>query len=107
LDSFTRECLQIDIGNILAHSAVTTVMVTHDISEALVMADRIVIMSPQHGSIVDTVRIATPRPRNEAFRHLESTNELRAHLWHVLRDIRLAADSSNQETSAPLRALTI
>jgi ABC-type nitrate/sulfonate/bicarbonate transport system ATPase subunit len=46
------------------------VMVTHDIDEALHLADRIVVMSPRPGAIVEEIRIETPRPRERGDAHL-------------------------------------
>lgn len=63
LDALTRLQMQDLVNDICEAIGSTVVMVTHDIDEALHLADRIVIMSPRPGSIVEEIRIDTPRPR--------------------------------------------
>ena len=39
-------------------------MVTHDVEEAIVLGDRVVVLSPRPGRVVATLDVGTPRPRN-------------------------------------------
>lgn len=72
LDSFTAEDLRKEVLRIWSESGVTIVMVTHLISEAIELADRIAVLTPRPASIERMVVNALPRPRArrslEAFR---------------------------------------
>jgi sulfonate transport system ATP-binding protein len=64
LDAFTRAKLQDHVAELWASARFTLVLVTHDIEEAIVVADRIVVMAGPPGRIVADVRVDTPRPRD-------------------------------------------
>lgn len=64
LDSFTREKMQDELVRIWQQETKAVVFVTHNIDEAIKLADRIVVMSPRPGRISDIVPITSPRPRN-------------------------------------------
>ncbi|MFD6321151.1 MULTISPECIES: ABC transporter ATP-binding protein [Methylorubrum] len=79
LDSFTREGLQDEIQRIKAQTGKTVLFVTHDIDEAVYLADRVVVLAGSPGRIAADVTIAPPRPRQrrdaalvEAARHLRA-----------------------------------
>ena len=57
LDAFTQGALQHDVRSIVKRLGVSLIMVTHDIDEAVCMADRTLIMAGSPGSIVDSVQI--------------------------------------------------
>lgn len=63
LDAFTRMQMQDLLADVCAQVKPTVVMVTHDVDEALHLADRIVLMSQRPSTIVQTIRIAQSRPR--------------------------------------------
>jgi ABC-type nitrate/sulfonate/bicarbonate transport system ATPase subunit len=63
LDAFTRMAMQDEILRIWRARRTTTVLVTHDIDEAVYMSDRIVILSPRPGRIQSIVEVAPSRPR--------------------------------------------
>lgn len=65
LDSFTAEELRKEILTIWQRSKVTMVMVTHLISEALELADRIAVLTPRPGTIEAVVENKLPRPRQK------------------------------------------
>ncbi len=70
LDALTRLRMQDLVNDVCGSIGSTVVMVTHDIDEALHLADRIVVMSPRPGTIVEEIRIETPRPRERGDAHL-------------------------------------
>lgn len=85
LDAQTR----IQVGNfflgILAQSRQTVLFVTHDIEEAVTLADRVLVMSRGPGSIVNTIDIPLPRPRDYyASRFAPGFNELQQAVWDAL-----------------------
>jgi len=63
LDAFTRASLQKDVRSIAKRMGFNIVMVTHDIDEAVIMADRAVIMAGSPGNIVHELDIDLPDPR--------------------------------------------
>ena len=64
LDALTRIRMQQELLRIWETQRMTMVLVTHDIDEAIYLADRIVIMSPRPGTIKRVVRVDLPRPRD-------------------------------------------
>jgi NitT/TauT family transport system ATP-binding protein len=66
LDAFTRASLQDEVAEISSKEELTMVLVTHDIDEAVAMADRVLIMSANPGHIVGEMTIDLPFPRNRA-----------------------------------------
>ncbi len=61
LDAMTRRALQRDVRRIACEIGITMVIVTHDIGEAVAMADRAVVMKPDPGEIVEIVAIEADR----------------------------------------------
>jgi sulfonate transport system ATP-binding protein len=70
LDALTRLQMQDLVNDVCGSIGSTVVMVTHDIDEALHLADRIVVMSARPGTIVEELRIDVPRPRERGDAHL-------------------------------------
>lgn len=64
LDEFTRERLNQELIDIHEQSGRSVMYVTHNISEAVVVSDRVVVMKPRPGEVIDIVDIDLPRPRN-------------------------------------------
>ena len=64
LDAFTRVDLQEQLLNLWADQKPTLVHVTHDVDEAIVLADRVIVMRPRPGRIADQIVIDLPRPRD-------------------------------------------
>ena len=66
LDAFTRRRLQEDIAGILGTLGTTTILVTHDVDEAVFFSDRIVVMGASPGSVREIVNVPLGRPRHHA-----------------------------------------
>jgi len=64
LDALTREKLSLDLLRLRARSQQTILMVTHDIYEAALLADRILVLSRRPGQLVADISVALPRPRS-------------------------------------------
>jgi sulfonate transport system ATP-binding protein len=80
LDPFTRSSLHELLLDLWREMRPTVLMVTHDIEEAVVLADRIVVMRPHPGRVQETLAVDLPRPRDRltpAF-DLTKRNVLRA-----------------------------
>ena len=68
LDALTRMRMQQEILGIWEAERTTVVLVTHDIEEAVYLADRVVIMSPQPGTIRNVLQVPLSRPRDRTDR---------------------------------------
>ncbi|MGH3350712.1 MAG: ABC transporter ATP-binding protein [Nocardioides sp.] len=65
LDEFTREALQEQLLELWEQTRATVVFVTHSISEAVRLSDKVVVMAPRPGRITDVIDIDLPRPRHQ------------------------------------------
>jgi len=63
LDAMTREQMNLDVLKIWHESKKTIILITHSVNEAILLGDRVVVMSPRPGRIVDILDIDLPRPR--------------------------------------------
>jgi len=85
LDALTREEMSIELLRIWTERPKTVVMVTHSIAEAVLLADRVVVMSPRPGRIREIIDIDLPRPRDMAIQALPAfqdyASRIRAHIF--------------------------
>lgn len=68
LDALTREQMRVDLERLWLDTKKTVVFITHSIDEAVLLADRVVVMSPRPGRIETIIEINMPRPRGLAAR---------------------------------------
>ena len=68
LDALTREQMRIDLEELWMQTGKTVLFITHSIDEAVLLADRVIVMSPRPGRIEQVYEIALPRPRGLAAR---------------------------------------
>ena len=93
LDAFTRMDLQDKILELWQSRGVTIVLVTHDVDEAIYLSDRVVVMTPRPGKIVEVVPVDLPRPRdrgNPDFFRLRT---------HILERLHLVSSGTQPEYS--------
>jgi NitT/TauT family transport system ATP-binding protein len=64
LDAITRADMQDWLAGALAREPRTVVLVTHDVEEAIVLADRVAVLSPRPGRVVEELEVDLPRPRS-------------------------------------------
>jgi NitT/TauT family transport system ATP-binding protein len=76
LDALTRERMGDELLRIWQARQKTVVMVTHSISEALFLADRVLVLSPRPGRVILDLPVDLPRPRQEAIRYTAQFGEL-------------------------------
>lgn len=84
LDEITRRRLNFELARIWEETGVTTVLVTHSVDEALLLADRVVVMVASPGRVARDIPVDVTRPRTEASLSETRFGELSAELIRLL-----------------------
>lgn len=84
LDHITREQLNIELASLCSQHGKTTLLVTHDISEAIYLSDRIVVMSTQPGHVEAILNVDLPKPRDGTFHTHPRFEELTLRIRELL-----------------------
>jgi NitT/TauT family transport system ATP-binding protein len=84
LDAMTRDQLGIDLLRIWEANRITVVFVTHSIPEAVLLADRVVVMTPRPGEIVDVLNVEIERPRTLERVNTPAFGEYVSHIRRLL-----------------------
>lgn len=88
LDEMTRERLNNELLSIWEKiPSMTVIFVTHNISEAVYLSSRVVVMSPRPGKITNIVDIDLPRPRGSETLDSDQYFHLTNHIRHLLREV--------------------
>lgn len=99
LDALTKLVLQEDLLAIWNQQRPLIVYVTHDLVEAILLSDRIFIMSGRPGTILEQLEIPLSRPRNLQDRSRPSVVEIEQHLWSTLEeDVRHSLGAKESAT---------
>lgn len=94
LDTFTRTSLQDEVADLVSQQGLTMVLITHDVDEAVAMADRVMVMAQSPGRLVgeEAVPLAFPRERH--------SNEFREVRENVMRRFETASGFEAQGVAA-------
>jgi NitT/TauT family transport system ATP-binding protein len=84
LDALTRAQMQTELLRIWSEEKKTVLFVTHQIDEAVLLADRVVTMAARPGRIAEILPVSLPRPRSAATRHDPEFKEKVDYLWERL-----------------------
>jgi ABC-type nitrate/sulfonate/bicarbonate transport system ATPase subunit len=95
LDAFTRMKMQDEVLRLWQARRTTMLLVTHDIDEAIYMADRIVVMTPHPGRVERTITISLDRPRQ---RNRPEFLRLRSEILELLHFTGNTAESANGQS---------
>jgi NitT/TauT family transport system ATP-binding protein len=82
LDALTRVKLQEQLLDTWSREKRTVMFITHDVDEAVFLANRVVVMAARPGRIYDVVDVDLPYPRTEDVRLSPEFGELRNRVWH-------------------------
>jgi NitT/TauT family transport system ATP-binding protein len=96
LDAQTREDLQLELLRIWESNKKTIVFITHSIDEAVLLSDRIAIMTARPGYISEILDIPLPRPRSEVVRGSAEFAKIRQHAWYLLKNEVLKTQEENK-----------
>src|SRR5450432_4193631 len=86
LDALTRDAMQRLLAEVWRATRKTVVYVTHNVAEAVYLADRVIVMSPHPGTVKAEIQIDLPRPRDPlSVEFLECQKDLLRHLGHDVK----------------------
>ncbi len=95
LDAFTREEMNLMIQKIWIESGQTIVFVTHDIPEAVFLADKVVVLTPRPGTLAHVFSVDLPRPR-------ESEMMYRPEISDLVQDIKRTIQTGEYRPANPV-----
>jgi NitT/TauT family transport system ATP-binding protein len=96
IDAQTRELMQVELMKLWSQYRATVLFVTHSVDEAIMLADRVVLMSPRPGRVIEEIDVDLPRPRWQYdIRATPRFVELRTYLWSAIRELVLNDPSSD------------
>ena len=85
LDMMTREHMQTELLSIWAGKPDTTIVfITHSISEAVLLSDRIVVMSARPGRVMKVIDVDIDRPRTDEVRRAERFGEIESEIRELI-----------------------
>jgi NitT/TauT family transport system ATP-binding protein len=86
LDAQTREQMQSELLKIWSHARKTVVFITHQINEAIYLADRVAVMSPRPGRVKGVFTVPFERPRTLALKREPRFLEIEDAIWRLVED---------------------
>jgi NitT/TauT family transport system ATP-binding protein len=88
IDAMTREAMQAEMERIVMETGQTCVFITHSIDEAILLGDRVVVISYRPGKVKEIVNINFPRPRmsNSEVKTSKEYAQIRDHIWNLVKD---------------------
>jgi len=84
LDAQTRIILQEELLNLWRMERNTVLFVTHDIDEAILLGDRVIVLSDRPGKVFADFKIDMERPRNSITREFPELKEIKSQIWKIL-----------------------
>tara|TARA_B100000686_G_scaffold140071_1_gene147528 strand:+ start:1620 stop:2495 length:876 start_codon:yes stop_codon:yes gene_type:complete len=99
IDAQTRLVMQEELLRIWSETRKTVMFVTHDLDEAVMLADRVAVLSPGPGKVQDELIVDMPRPRWEYdLRAHPRFAEIRATVWDLIRQDTVSQPSAAEDT---------
>jgi NitT/TauT family transport system ATP-binding protein len=100
LDALTREAMNVELQRIWLERRKTVLFVTHSTSEAVYLADRVLVMTPRPGRIADVLEVDLPRPRPL---DVMTTEAFGVHVRRIRAVLSAGGDDQHAGTSAGLQ----
>jgi NitT/TauT family transport system ATP-binding protein len=86
LDAFTREAMQQELVRIVDQTGKTVLFITHQIEEAVLLADRIAVFSARPGRLMRTIAVDLPRPRALGVKRTPRFQQLVEEVWGLIAE---------------------
>jgi len=86
LDAQTREIMQLELLRIWNEARKTILFITHQINEAIYLADRVIVFGARPGKVKQTIKINLPRPRGLAVKRSKAFLEYEDNLWNMIEE---------------------
>ncbi|CDX33789.1 taurine transporter subunit; ATP-binding component of ABC superfamily [Mesorhizobium sp. SOD10] len=93
LDAMTRDDLNVEVARIWQETRKTVVFITHSISEAVFLSDKVVILDRHPGRIVEILDIDLPRPRPLSLRETPAFGRYSSHIRQVFMQLGIVKDA--------------
>jgi NitT/TauT family transport system ATP-binding protein len=101
LDALTRDQLNLDLQNIWLQSRKTVMFVTHSITEAVFLGDRVAVFSARPGQVVEILDIDLPRPRTLAVRETPEFGRYANEIRRVFLSLGVLRDELSELAATP------
>lgn len=92
LDTLTRDQMNVDLLRLCAETGKTAVFITHSISEAVFLSDRVLVMTPRPGRIIADLHICFTDPRRLSLRTSPEFAQYERRIYSIFRDIGVLRD---------------
>jgi len=103
LDAQIRQVMAVELLKIWERDRKTIVFITHDIDEAVFLADRVIVMSASPGRVLEIIPVDLPRPRPLTLRNDPNFVEYRKRIWDLLEEqVRSSLNWQNADETAPV-----
>jgi NitT/TauT family transport system ATP-binding protein len=86
LDAQTREIMQAELLRIWNEARKTILFITHQINEAIYLADRVIVFGARPGKVKEMIKIDLPRPRNLSIKRDPKFLEYEDKLWNLIEE---------------------
>ena len=103
LDALTRVQMQDQLLDTWSRERRTVMFVTHDVDEAVYLANRVIVMAARPGRLYEIVPVDLPYPRTEAIRLSGAFAEIRNRVWRAVYHQPAKAPDGADETKEKLR----
>jgi len=98
LDALTREQMVMELHQLWLRTRKSVMFVTHDIGEAVLLAERVLVMTPRPGRIAEIIDVDLPFPRTPATAESRRFVELTAHIRHLFESHGILKSYTTHET---------
>jgi NitT/TauT family transport system ATP-binding protein len=86
LDAQTRELMQEELLRIWSEAGKTVLFITHQIDEAVILSDRVIVFSARPGRVKATIDVPFERPRSLRLKRSPRFHEIEDRIWHLIQD---------------------